>query len=157
MKIINGDLIHFTLNGDFDVIIHGCNCYCTMGAGIAKAIRKEFPEAYEEDCKTKKGDQKKLGNYSAAKVIRNGRVIIIINGYTQYDYKGRGIKVDYDAIRSVFRKVQNDYSGKKIGYPKIGAGLARGDWTLISKIIDEELAGQDHTLVEFSASKQEAR
>ena len=110
----------FTLNGDFDVIIHGCNCYCTMGAGIAKAIRKEFPEAYEEDCKTKKGDQKKLGNYSAAKVIRNGRVIIIINGYTQYDYKGRGIKVDYDAIRSVFRKVQNDYSGKKIGYPKIG-------------------------------------
>lgn len=150
MKIINGDLIHCALNGIFDVIIHGCNCHCTMGAGIAKSVRKEFPEAYEEDCKTKKGDQEKLGDYSYAKVLRNGHYITIINGYTQYDYKGRGIKVDYDAIRSVFKKVRRDYSGKKIGYPKIGAGLARGDWELISTIIDEELAGEEHTLVEFS-------
>ena len=28
-----------------------------MGAGIAKQIKKQFPEACEEDCKTKKGDK----------------------------------------------------------------------------------------------------
>jgi hypothetical protein len=34
--------------------------------------------------------------------------------------------------------------------PKLGAGLAKGDWELISQIITEELAGEDHTFVEFA-------
>jgi hypothetical protein len=29
----------------------------------------------------------------------------------------------------------------------IGAGLAGGDWEIISAIINEELYGEDHTLV----------
>jgi len=37
--------------------------------------------------------------------------------------------------------------GMRIGYPLIGAGLAGGDWTIISAIIDEELKGEDHALV----------
>ena len=36
-----------------------------------------------------------------------------------------------------------------IGYPKIGAGLAKGDWSTIAAILDEELAGEGHTLVEY--------
>ena len=43
---IKGDLIKLAIKGDFDVIIHGCNCFCTMGAGIAKSIKTAFPEAY---------------------------------------------------------------------------------------------------------------
>jgi hypothetical protein len=38
-------------------------------------------------------------------------------------------------------------------YPKIGAGLARGDWPTIAAMIDEELAGEDHTLVEFEPAR----
>ena len=150
MKIIKGDLIKLSLEGKFDVIIHGCNCFCTMGAGIAKAIRSEFPEAYEVDCKTEKGSKDKLGTYSQATIERNGNAITVINAYTQHDFEGPGMKADYDAIRSVFKKIKSNYSGKRIGYPKIGAGLAGGDWDQISKIIDEELAGEDHTLVEYA-------
>ena len=36
------------------------------------------------------------------------------------------------------------------GYPLIGAGLAGGDWAIISKIIDEELKDENHTLVKYS-------
>ena len=39
------------------------------------------------------------------------------------------------------------FSGKRIGYPKIGAGLAGGYWNIISKIIDKELEGENHSLV----------
>ena len=39
MKIIQGDLLQLAKQGDFDVIIQGCNCFCTMGAGIAKSIK----------------------------------------------------------------------------------------------------------------------
>ena len=151
MKIIKGDLIKLALEGKFDVIIHGCNCFCTMGAGIAKNIKSEFPEAYEADLKTEKGNKDKLGTYSNAITERNGYKIIIINAYTQHHYKGRRMKADYEAIRSVFKKIKSNYPGKKIGYPKIGAGLAGGDWNIISEVIEEELKNENHVLVEFAA------
>ena len=151
MKTIKGDLIKLALDDVFDVIIHGCNCQCAMGAGIAKLIKKQFPEAYKADLQTVKGDESKLGSISFATVIRDNKDITIVNGYTQYHWRGSGVLVDYDAIRSVMREVKSDFSGKRIGYPKIGAGLAKGDWNIISRIIDQELDGEDHTLVEYSA------
>lgn len=60
MKEIDGDLIALAREGHFDLIAHGCNCFCTMGARIARGIRAAFPEAYEADLNTKKGDRAKL-------------------------------------------------------------------------------------------------
>jgi len=151
MTVIKGDLIKLALDGVFDVIIHGCNCQCAMGAGIAKSIKLHFHEAYEADLQTVKGDESKLGSISFATVIRENRELIIVNGYTQYHWRGSGVLVDYDAIRSVMNEVKSSFSGKRIGYPRIGAGLAKGDWETISRIIDQELDGEDHTLVEYSA------
>lgn len=44
MKTIEGDLLAMTENGDFDVLVYGCNCQHTMGRGIAKAIRARLPQ-----------------------------------------------------------------------------------------------------------------
>ena len=150
MNKIKGDLIKLALKGDFDVIVHGCNCFCTMGAGIALAIKTIFPEAYKADLQTEKGDREKLGSYTAATVEKNGHQITVVNAYTQYHYGGPGNKVDYDALRAVFSKIKRDFTGQRIGYPLIGAGLAGGDWKLISKIIDEELKDENHTVVVYS-------
>jgi O-acetyl-ADP-ribose deacetylase (regulator of RNase III) len=49
----------------------------------------------------------------------------------------------------VFKAVKKKFSGQKIAYPKIGSGLARGNWKKIASIIDSQLAGEDHTLVEY--------
>lgn len=147
MKVIEGDLILMALKGDFDVIVHGCNCYCTMGAGIAKGIKKHFPEAYKADLKTEKGARTKLGTFSFAKTKVNS--LIVVNAYTQYHWKGNGRKVDYDAVRSVFKGIKEHFSGNKIAYPAIGAGLAGGDWKTIAQIIEEELEGEEHTFVVF--------
>ena len=149
MKTIKGDLITLALKGKFDLIIHGCNCFCTMGAGIAKLIRQHFPEAYEADLKTEPGDIAKLGKITSAKVLTDFGELIIINGYTQHHWQGSGRLVDYDAIRSVFKEVKKSFSGMRIGYPAIGAGLAGGDWNIISRIITEELDGENHTYVEY--------
>lgn len=149
MQKIKGDLIELALEGEFDVIIHGCNCFCTMGAGIAKQIKSTFPEAYQADLQTEKGNQSKLGDISWTKVETSKGELIIVNGYTQFHWKGNGRKVDYDAVRAVFQKVKQQFSGFRIAYPAIGAGLAGGDWAIISAIIAEELNGEDHTFVEF--------
>ena len=39
MKIISGNLITLALEGHFDVIVHGCNCFGVMGAGIAAQMQ----------------------------------------------------------------------------------------------------------------------
>ena len=54
------------------------------------------------------------------------------------------------ALRSVMIAVALLFSGKRIGYPKIGAGLAHGDWRVIAPIIEEELHAEHHTLVELA-------
>jgi O-acetyl-ADP-ribose deacetylase (regulator of RNase III) len=155
MKSVIGDLVSLADDGLFDVIIHGCNCFCTMGAGIAKAIRIRWPQSYEADIATKKGDKNKLGTISVAEVKNSkNSVLYIVNAYTQYRYGGGVLRADYDAIRSCMKAVKERFGNLRIGHPKIGAGLAGGDWKIISKIIEEELSSTDHTLVEYSDKKR---
>ena len=149
MRVIQGDLIKLAKAGEFDVIVHGCNCMGAMGAGIAKAIRAEFPAAYTADAETTKADRSKLGSITFARAQIGDRDLTVVNGYTQFDYRGSGVLVDYDALRSVFRTLKRQFSGKRIAYPLIGAGLAKGNWEVIAQIIDEELSGENHTLVRF--------
>lgn len=163
MNHIKGNLIDLAEEGKFDLIIHGCNCFCKMGRGIAAEIKKRYPEAYIQDQDTKYGDKSKLGGFSWVKVVSNKASIhpwnrphgkrnyfhrfLIINAYTQYHYGGKKVHCDYNALKSIFRTIKSDYPKYRIGYPLIGAGLAGGDWDKISQIISTELNGLDHTLV----------
>lgn len=153
MKETIGDLVKMAKRGEFDVIVHGCNCFHTMGAGIARQIKEELPEAFSADLNTQYMDRFKLGTYSKARIERNGHEFVVVNAYTQFGYGQRFGKSDADlrAIRACFVKIKRDFSGLRIGYPKIGGGLAGGDWNKISAIINEVLEGEDHTLVIFQA------
>jgi len=151
MKIIQGDLLQLAADGHFDVIVHGCNCQCQMGKGIALSIKRRFPAAYRADLTTEKASREKLGMYSQARVSENGHEFVVVNAYTQFHWRGAGVRADYEAIERAMMAIAREFHGKRIGYPLIGAGLAGGDWARISAIIDAALAGEDHTLVEFSA------
>ena len=108
MKEQTGDLIDLAMKGEFDVIVHGCNCECIMGGGIAKQIKKAFPETFEADCGTKKADASKIGGISYAKVkLENNRRLVIVNGYTQLLAGGQ---VNYDAVRDVMKQVKQKMS-----------------------------------------------
>ncbi len=147
MKTVKGDLIQMALDGEFDVIVHGCNCFCTMGRGIAKQIKQTFPQAYEADLNTIKGDKAKLGTISYATI--EGKKLIIVNAYTQYNWRGKGVKIDYNAIAKAFKIIKKNFSGLRIGYPAIGAGLGGGDWAEIADIINKSLKGENHTFVQY--------
>jgi O-acetyl-ADP-ribose deacetylase (regulator of RNase III) len=155
MRTVTGDLIVQAKQGAFDVIAHGCNCFCTMGAGIALGIKREFPAAYEADLATQKGAREKLGTCSVARVkIAWGRELAIVNAYTQFHWsQGPKPLADYDAIRACMAFIRREHGGQRIGLPKIGAGLAGGDWTKIAAIIESELAGEDVTVVEFAPER----
>jgi O-acetyl-ADP-ribose deacetylase (regulator of RNase III) len=149
MKTIQGDLIRLASEGKFDLIVHGCNCFGTMSAGIAKGIKESFPQAFEADLATERGSKAKLGTCSFARIPIGVTALIVVNAYTQFDWRGSGVKVEYEAVRSCMLWIKERFSGNRIGLPKIGAGLARGDWAIIAAIIDGELSGEDVTLVEY--------
>lgn len=149
-EVIFGDLITLAEQGHFDVIVHGCNCFCTMGSGIARQIKDRHPDAYKADWQnTQKGDKDKLGGFTWTEIsMPSGHKFIIINAYTQYRYGTKGFAdVDYGAIRSVFKMIAKLYPHRRIGYPLIGCGLAGGKWEIVSDIINQELHGLNHALV----------
>lgn len=142
----DGDLVKEA--DQFDVIGQCANCFCTMGSGIAPQIKAKFPEAYAVDCATKKGDEFKLGTITHTL----NTTPIIVNMYGQYDYTGRRsgkMDLDYDALRSALKATKDKFSGKRFGFPMIGAGLAGGDWDIIEKIIEEEFRGEYVTIVRY--------
>jgi O-acetyl-ADP-ribose deacetylase (regulator of RNase III) len=148
IKYIDGDLLKLADEGMFDVIAHGCNCQNVMGSGIAPQIKAKYPEAYEADCKTTSGDITKLGTITHT----INTTPTVVNIYSQFDTKGRRqgkIDLDYDALRSGLQEVKVKFSGKRIGMPKIGAGLAGGDWDIIEGIIEEEMRGEYVTIVNY--------
>lgn len=146
VKHIIGDLVRDS--ADYQVIGHGCNCFCTMGAGIAPQIKAKFPEAYEVDCATIKGDKNKLGTITYT-VIQD--TPIIVNLYSQYGYARQHgeVALDYKALRSSLKLMKEKFSGKTMALPWIGAGLAGGDWNVILRIIEEEMRGEYVTVIQW--------
>jgi O-acetyl-ADP-ribose deacetylase (regulator of RNase III) len=144
MQTVDGEITEIIKSQKYDVVIHGCNCFHKWGAGIAKYMAKEFPEAVKADKETEWGDQSKLGSYT----ISQCGDTTIVNAYTQYRY-GRSGHVDYDALEDVFELIAEDFKEKTIAFPKIGAGLGGGSWSKIKAIIDDKLRGMDYILIVF--------
>jgi O-acetyl-ADP-ribose deacetylase (regulator of RNase III) len=153
MKEIDGDLVKMFDDGEFDVIIHGCNCFHAMGAGIAGQIAIRYPEALEYDrYYSEKGDFKKLSDYTFAIVNNSKMKGTVINLYTQYN-PGPDLKIT--ALDLGFYKLSHTLSHKvRIGIPKIGAGLAGGDWDVIEPIIANHMQFHNVTVVNYKKTKK---
>lgn len=171
LKYIDGDLIAFAKEGLFDVVAHGVNCFCTMKSGIAPQMVAAFGcNTFYLESKQYIGDINKLGSidYQEQYLYVNGVVkrdfdyssleepksLYVVNAYTQYNYgsnhkDGVAKPIDYEALTLCMRKLKNIFTGKRFGFPKIGAGLAGGEWNIISKIIEKELHGEDVTIVNY--------
>ena len=148
MKIVKGNLLDLFDKGEFDAIVHGCNCFNTMGAGIALQIKNRYPEAWEADKTTIKGHKSKLGTFTLAFCSKG----IVINAYTQYRPGLNDLEENYGAIDDAMRKISLVFEGKRVGLPLIGAGLASGDWNFIKDIIANNLDGVvDYTIVQYEA------
>ena len=155
---VKGNLLDMADNGDFDIIVQGCNCFNAMGAGLAPQIAKRYPAAEEVDSKTIRGNIGKLGNWTMAWSSHYDETIKpfkIINAYTQYVTSKQGEDVfEYAAFELILRKLAHEYGKQRYGLPYIGMGLAGGDKKRIMALIEnfaKEISakGGTVTLVEF--------
>ena len=147
---INDDLIYKARHGDFNVIAHGCNCFCTMNMGISPLFAKFFHcDKYKWEQPKYKGDINKLGSidFESFWLSRHSQYVDVINIYTQYEYGSEKIYLDYEALILGLRKINKIFVGKHIGLPRIGCGCGGGDWNIVDKIIEKELCDMDVTVV----------
>lgn len=148
MKIVNGNIINMAEAGEFDIIVHGCNCFHTMGAGLAKQISNKFPHAYEVDKNTTYGDVTKLGSYSIA-APNNEHSFSIINAYTQFK---PGPHAEYTAIIAFlnrFKYAYGKFKSLKVGFPEIGCGIGGLNSEIVKSLIKDILCDMDVTLVVY--------
>jgi len=137
------------LKGGDDVICHGCNCICNMGAGVALEVKNTYPEAFAVDKATKFADESKLGTYTqwtGQNVYFPEKLVTVVNAYTQFSIFGRDFRFpkynkrdlfEYKHFQNIIERMNVEFTGKTIAFSKIGAGLARGDWNRIEKIIND--------------------
>lgn len=159
LKRIKGNVITRALQGEYDVIVHGCNCYCNMGAGIALTIQRMFPQALHADQQTKYGDAGKIGTFTIATGFTKTspvQTFKIINAYTQVGCNAsKAVDLfEYEGFGSILFQLAVEFPSARFGFPYIGMGLAGGDpkriIPMLEKFADKITeAGGSVELVEF--------
>ena len=108
IKYLEGDAIKAAQDGDIEILVHGCNCFTKMGAGIALGIKNTWPGAYVADCMTESGDREKLGTITTWYDTDTGATIV--NAYTQFTHWDVNDMLSYKAIE----KCMLEIPGKKM-------------------------------------------
>jgi O-acetyl-ADP-ribose deacetylase (regulator of RNase III) len=143
IKIIKKDITTVTKG----IVAHGCNCLGVMGAGVALAIARKWPRAYE--CYKVHLNTRNicsidpLGDMNLAGVVQ-GNELMVANCFTQ-----RGVGFDEDgnppadlkAIESSLRLCIESCNAYNLDLytPQIGCGLGGLDWEAQIKPIYEKL------------------
>lgn len=136
-----GDIITVAKENGTDVIAHGCNCFHTMGAGVARRVNEHTRgQALARDKETIYGDINKLGTYSSFWYDD----IEFFNLYTQYVHDGNLLRkndqckpvfVSWMAFYESMREMIENMSGETVIVPEIGCGLANGKQEHFERIL----------------------
>lgn len=131
------------------ILVHVCNDIGAWGRGFVLALSKRYrqPEAAFKTWAAGKTDQPyQLGEVQFVDVGDGLRVANLI-GQHDIARKNRPTEtppVRYEAIQEGLARVRREaqHLGASVHMPRIGAGVAGGDWAVIERIIAEELAAR---------------
>lgn len=146
-KEIDGDIFEYIDTGEYDVIIHGCNCFSKQKSGIAYPISKKFytDQYYMERNNhplniDEKSRYNKLGciewENKYIDPILLGKTIAVANCYTQYH---PGADARYNAIGMCFDKLNFIFKGKDLIMPQVGCGIGGLSIEIVKQLIHTKL------------------
>lgn len=142
VKYVQGDLF----DTNCDIIAHGVNCRNAFGSGVAGLMAQKYPKAKSMYHEKFEQEGWWLGDVQYV-MQRDGK--FVANCATQDDFGYNGApNADYGAIRKCMESVKYFavFKNLSVAIPKIGAGLAGGDWNVIERILDEVFNDYDVTV-----------
>jgi O-acetyl-ADP-ribose deacetylase (regulator of RNase III) len=135
------------------LIVHICNDLGGWGKGFVMAISRRWKEPEKQyRAWAKSGENFTLGEVQFVEVEPN---LAVANMIAQAGiYKKNGIPpIRYEALQTTLSKVADfcQTSNYSAHMPRIGAGLAGGDWAVIEGIIKDTLVdeGVEVTVYDF--------
>jgi O-acetyl-ADP-ribose deacetylase (regulator of RNase III) len=123
------------------VIAHLCNDAGGWGKGFVLAISRRWPQpenAYRNWARS--GDQFTLG---MVQLVQLENRLSVANMVAQHGYASRAhpVAIRYDALAQCLAKLASRIEpGTVIHMPRIGCGLAGGNWGQVEPLIQEHLA-----------------
>lgn len=133
-------------------IAHGCNCAGKMGAGIAKEIRRRFPECYQEYWTRCHSNRFIPGDYYLHKTSTPW----ILNLATQYGTNGADLELVTTSLHTV-AQYHKEEGLTSIAMPRIAAGLGGLTWETIKDIIQETMGKIDIPIFVYEEYKPDVR
>ena len=126
------------------ILVHGCNAKGAMGAGIALAIKRRYPSAFQVYREAYEREGLVLGSITS---VEPEPELIIVNAVTQDDWRHSDpavVLADYGAIEAAFRAVRSVALKRDlpVHFPLIGCGLARGNWGEVAPRIERALGAE---------------
>lgn len=139
-KYIKGDITETELK----YIAHGVNCQNKIGSGVAKALYTKFPDVkvnYHEYFKTHTIGKINLGKILYTYDDSTGKNIANCFTQNEFGYDGKRY-VNYASVLQCFRILKDNCKGYILAIPKIGCGLAGGNWEFMEQLINDTV-GED--------------
>lgn len=133
------------------IIAHVCNNRGGWGAGFVLAVSRRWPEPESEYRKWAKQKEFVLG---AVQYVRVEDQLYVANMVAQDGYGEDGQPpLRYGALRRCLSSLERQASKHKasIHMPRIGCGLAGGDWSEVEKLIQEKLGNIPVFVYDFEA------
>ena len=144
IKIVKGDL----LTVEHGIIGHQVNAKGVMGSGLAKQIRKKYPNAFSEYKEfIDQNEGILLGKVNGVKVDDE---LFIANMFGQDGYGNDGKQyTDTEALYKCFKTLRT--ASEKTGLPvylpyMIGCGLGNADWKEVEGLLLDAFEGYRVTL-----------
>ena len=121
------------------IICHICNDLGGWGKGFVLAISKRWPEP-EADYRQWHRTQNQFG-LGEVKFIKVTEDIYVSNMIAQEGINSKGSPIRYEAVEACLQKLAAEAKelNASIHMPRIGCGLAGGNWDKIEPIIERTL------------------
>lgn len=130
------------------ILAHGVNCSGAFGSGVAYGMSQNHKKSRDQYFSKFGHGGWKLGEVQFVESESK----IIANCATQLEYLPRGVcHADYPSIKEAMIKVKEFAISNNgtVAIPKIGAGLAGGDWDTIKAILEEVFNDYDVVVYEL--------
>lgn len=129
------------LDIDRGAIVHQVNLRGVMGAGLAKQIRNKYPKVFAEYQLAIQRKELALGE---AQFIQVGEDLWVCNvaGQSNYGRSKGACYTNYEALAIAFKRISAWQLCTKLPVYLpygMGAGLAGGDWSIVERLILENL------------------
>lgn len=124
-----GDLFEL----DLPAIAHGCNTGGSMAGGIAREVKRRWPDCYAEYARLCREGHFPLGGFHAWE----GEGLVVYNLATQVR---PGADARLEAIREAVTGALADAEARavsRLGVPRIGAGIGGLDWADVRGVLRE--------------------